>query len=140
MKEQLINVLQPHLTIASEKVAKMVANIEKETAEMTKVETNVKQEEEIAEQQAIIAQEIKNKCDRELGKVMPQYNAAIAALNEIKPLVSSRLLLGSFLGVKLSIIGHCCFKINEKSTRECKTRHGSCLHIVRYVDNTCGLF
>lgn len=56
-------------------------------SQVEKVAKVVKQDEEVANEQASAAQAIADDCDRDLSKAMPILNAALAALNTLTPQV-----------------------------------------------------
>ena len=92
MKAKLIEVLQPELIASSQKIEQIFQVIEKESIKMTKVETVVRQEEAIAEEQAKEAERIKFECKKALDEVTPLYNQALSALDTITSQVNYFML------------------------------------------------
>ncbi|XP_049773091.1 dynein axonemal heavy chain 7 [Schistocerca cancellata] len=82
MQEEL-TALKPKLVAAAEQVEAMMQTVQKESADVAEVEKVVKAEEEVANQQAAAAQEIKDECDSRLAEAMPILEAALAALNTL---------------------------------------------------------
>jgi dynein heavy chain len=119
MKKNLIEVLKPDLIEKSEKIEQIFQVIEKESIQMTKVETNVRQEELIAEQQAKEAERIKLECKKALDEVAPLYNQALSALDTITSQVSLKNILKTYTVFNIFILlfrGYSSYEINEKST------------------------
>ncbi|XP_013187525.2 dynein axonemal heavy chain 12 [Amyelois transitella] len=80
-----LNALKPQLMIMAEKSAKMMAEIERETAIADKAAAQVREDQKIANVQAAAAQELKQDCEADLALALPILEDAIAALNTLKP-------------------------------------------------------
>lgn len=77
--------LQPQLEAMSDKAATMTKQIEKETVEVEKASSLVKEDEKVANKQAAAAQALKKECEADLADVLPILNDAISALDTLKP-------------------------------------------------------
>jgi dynein heavy chain len=82
MQEELIK-LQPALIEASIQVEEIVVKVEKESAEVAEVATNVAKDEALAGEQAETAMEIKTECEVILADALPLLNGALEALNTL---------------------------------------------------------
>ncbi|XP_049877168.1 dynein axonemal heavy chain 12 [Pectinophora gossypiella] len=80
-----LNELKPQLIIMAEKSAKMMKEIEEETAEADKAAAQVREDQKVANVQAAAAQELKKDCEADLALALPILEDAIAALNTLKP-------------------------------------------------------
>nr|CAD7400377.1 unnamed protein product [Timema cristinae] len=111
MQENLI-ALQPKLVVAAGQVQEMMAKVEKESADVAKVETVVKADEAVANEQAAAAQVIKDECDARLAEAMPILNAALAALNTLtgQDIAIVRTLKSPPKGIKLVMEAVCILK------------------------------
>ncbi|XP_066919650.1 dynein axonemal heavy chain 12-like [Clytia hemisphaerica] len=77
--------LQPKLVVASEENEKMMKIIEKESAVAESQQQIVAEDEAVANQQAGESQALKDECEAELAEAIPALEAAISALNTLKP-------------------------------------------------------
>lgn len=77
--------LQPKLKILSEDANKIMKNIEKETTEAEKKKEIVAADEAVANEAAAAAQAIKDDCESDLAEAIPALDAALDALNTLKP-------------------------------------------------------
>lgn len=82
MQNELI-ALHPALQEAAANVKEIMAKVEIESEDVAKVETIVKADEAVANEQALAAQAIKDDCDANLAEAMPILEAALAALNTL---------------------------------------------------------
>lgn len=77
--------LQPKLKVLSEEAEKIMVNIERETAEAEKKKEIVGADEAAANEAAAAAQAIKDDCESDLAEAIPALEAALNALNTLKP-------------------------------------------------------
>ena len=84
MQEELI-ALQPKLVVAQAENKVMTAQIEKETIEANKVEEHVAVDEADAKEKAGLAKHEKEECEALLAEAVPALNAALKALDTLKP-------------------------------------------------------
>ena len=77
--------LQPKLVMAREENAKLLVVIEKESADVEARSKIVRKDEEAANEKAAEAQALKDECESELAEAIPALEAALAALNTLKP-------------------------------------------------------
>ncbi|KAJ8670547.1 hypothetical protein QAD02_001806, partial [Eretmocerus hayati] len=107
-----LRALQPKLIAATKDVEKVLANIQKETAEAAEIEKVVKKDEEAAMAVAEAAQAIKAECDADLKEVLPILNAANAALNTLTPqdIQIVKTMKNPPAGVKLVMEAICILK------------------------------
>uniref|UniRef100_UPI0037E73D97 dynein axonemal heavy chain 7 n=1 Tax=Semicossyphus pulcher TaxID=241346 RepID=UPI0037E73D97 len=78
-----LEALQPQLLVASKEVDEMMVVIEHESVEVAKTEKVVKEDEAVANEQAMAAKAIKDECDADLAEAMPILESALAALNTL---------------------------------------------------------
>ncbi|NXP46066.1 DYH7 protein, partial [Heliornis fulica] len=111
MKQELVQ-LQPKLEEAKLDNAHMMKTIEIESAEVEQKRKTVKVDEEIATEKAAEAQALKNECESDLAEVIPALEAALDALDTLKPsditIVKSMKKPPS--GVKLVMAAICVMK------------------------------
>lgn len=84
MQKNLIG-LQPELQRIATETEKIMITIERETAEAEKKKELVGADEAAANEAAAAAQAIKDDCDSDLQEAIPALNAALSALNTLKP-------------------------------------------------------
>ena len=84
MQKNLID-LQPELQRLSNETEKIMVVIERETADAEKKKEVVGADEAAANEAAAAAQAIKDDCDSDLQEAIPALNAALGALNTLKP-------------------------------------------------------
>lgn len=84
MQQKLFD-LQPKLKQLSDETEKIMVEIERDTAEAEKKKEVVGADEAAANEAAAAAQAIKDDCDGDLQEAIPAFNAALAALNTLKP-------------------------------------------------------
>ncbi|XP_035775701.1 dynein heavy chain 3, axonemal-like [Anopheles albimanus] len=84
MQDQLKD-LQPQLKQTSDETEKIMVNIERETAEAEKKKEIVGADETAANEAAASAQAIKDDCESDLQEAVPALEAALAALDTLKP-------------------------------------------------------
>ncbi|XP_053614808.1 dynein axonemal heavy chain 12 [Plodia interpunctella] len=80
-----LNALKPQLIVMAAKSAKMMEEIERETAIADKAAAQVREDQKVANVQAAAAQELKQDCEADLALALPILDDAIAALNTLKP-------------------------------------------------------
>lgn len=78
-----LEALQPQLLVASKEVDETMVVIERESAEAAETEKVVKEDEAVANGQAMAAKAIKEECDADLAVAMPILDSALAALNTL---------------------------------------------------------
>ncbi|XP_074039467.1 dynein axonemal heavy chain 7-like [Leptinotarsa decemlineata] len=76
---------QPQLAEMTQKATDMTKQIALETIEVEKASALVRKDEEVASEQAIVAQNLKMECESELAQAIPILEDAISALNTLKP-------------------------------------------------------
>ena len=84
MQEDL-QLLQPKLLIASDKTDKLMMKIEKDTVAVEKQKEIVAADEALSNEAAATAQAIKDDCESDLAEATPALDAALNALNILKP-------------------------------------------------------
>lgn len=84
MQQKLFD-LQPKLKQLSDETEQIMVTIERDTAEAEKKKEVVGADEAAANEAAAAAQAIKDDCDSDLQEAIPAFNAALAALNTLKP-------------------------------------------------------
>ncbi|KAK9888346.1 hypothetical protein WA026_000601 [Henosepilachna vigintioctopunctata] len=77
--------LQPKLIIASAKTDKLMIKIEQDTVVVEKQKEIVGADEAVANEAAAAAQAIKDDCESDLSEAIPALEAALDALNTLKP-------------------------------------------------------
>ncbi|XP_019392438.1 PREDICTED: dynein heavy chain 12, axonemal [Crocodylus porosus] len=111
MKQELVD-LKPKLEQAKLDNANMMKIIEKESAEVEAKRKTVKIDEEIATEKAAEAQELKNECESDLAEAIPALEAALAALDTLKPsdITIVKSMKNPPSGVKLVMAAVCVMK------------------------------
>ncbi|XP_023310238.1 dynein heavy chain 3, axonemal [Anoplophora glabripennis] len=84
MQEEL-HALQPKLIVASAKTEKLMIKIEQDTVVVEKQKEIVGADEALANEAAAAAQAIKDDCESDLSEAIPALEAAVDALNTLKP-------------------------------------------------------
>uniref|UniRef100_UPI00398E73BF dynein axonemal heavy chain 3 isoform X1 n=2 Tax=Pristiophorus japonicus TaxID=55135 RepID=UPI00398E73BF len=84
MQKELTD-LQPELIKTSYETDKMMIKIEEETVEVDAKRELVAADEVVANEAAAAAQEIKDECEGDLAEAMPALEAAVSALDTLKP-------------------------------------------------------
>lgn len=84
MQQKLFD-LQPKLKQLSDETEQIMVTIERDTAQAEKKKEVVGADEAAANEAAAAAQAIKDDCDGDLQEAIPAFNAALAALNTLKP-------------------------------------------------------
>ncbi|XP_059216601.1 dynein axonemal heavy chain 3 isoform X2 [Stomoxys calcitrans] len=104
--------LQPKLKILSEETEKIMVNIERETAEAEKKKEVVGADEAAANEAAAAAQAIKDDCESDLAEATPALEAALDALNTLKPadIFVVKSMKNPPYGVKLVLEAVCVLK------------------------------
>ncbi|KAM4561096.1 dynein axonemal heavy chain 7 [Fundulus diaphanus] len=80
-----LEALEPQLRVASKRVDEMMVAMERESKEVAEREKVVKEDEAVANQQAMAAKAIKDDCDADLAVATPILNSALDALNTLTP-------------------------------------------------------
>ncbi|XP_075305326.1 dynein axonemal heavy chain 3 [Odontesthes bonariensis] len=83
--QQELTALQPELIQTSAETDKMMVKIEGETVEVDAKKELVSADEKVANEAAAAAQAIKDECEGDLAEAMPALNAALSALDTLKP-------------------------------------------------------
>ncbi|KAM6955770.1 LOW QUALITY PROTEIN: dynein axonemal heavy chain 7-like [Lycodopsis pacificus] len=78
-----LEALQPKLRVASKEVDEMMVGVEHESVEVANTEKVVKEDEAVANKQAMDAKAIKDECDADLAKAMPILESALSALKTL---------------------------------------------------------
>ncbi|XP_066246402.1 dynein axonemal heavy chain 3 [Euwallacea similis] len=111
MQEELHS-LQPKLIVASGKTEKLMIKIEQDTVVVEKQKEVVAADEALANEAAAAAQAIKDDCESDLSEAIPALEAAVEALDTLKP--SDITLVKSMKnppsGVKLVMEAVCVMK------------------------------
>lgn len=104
--------LQPQLKILSEETERIMVNIERETAEAEKKKEVVGADEAAANEAAASAQAIKDDCESDLQEAIPALDAALSALDTLKPadITVVKSMKNPPLGVKLVLEAVCVIK------------------------------
>ncbi|GAB0093009.1 Dynein heavy chain [Sergentomyia squamirostris] len=104
--------LQPQLKILSEETEKIMVNIERETAEAEKKKEVVGADEAAANEAAASAQAIKDDCESDLQEAIPALEAALSALDTLKPadITVVKSMKNPPSGVKLVLEAVCVIK------------------------------
>ncbi|XP_055840841.1 dynein axonemal heavy chain 3 isoform X1 [Episyrphus balteatus] len=104
--------LQPKLKVLSEETEKIMVNIERETAEAEKKKEVVGADEAAANEAAAAAQAIKDDCESDLQEAIPAMEAALEALNTLKPadIYVVKSMKNPPYGVKLVLEAVCVIK------------------------------
>jgi dynein heavy chain len=84
MQQEIIE-LQPELIKTSEETEKLMVKIEKDTVEAEAKKEVVAEDEKVANEAAAVSQGIKDECESDLAEAIPALEAAISALNTLKP-------------------------------------------------------
>ncbi|XP_008419893.1 dynein heavy chain 3, axonemal isoform X1 [Poecilia reticulata] len=83
--QQELTALQPQLIQTSAETDKMMLKIESETVEVDAKKEIVSADERVANEAAAAAQAIKDECEGDLAVAMPALEAALSALDTLKP-------------------------------------------------------
>ncbi|KAK0140700.1 Dynein heavy chain 3, axonemal [Merluccius polli] len=83
--QQELTALQPELIQTSAETDKMMVKIEKETVEVDAKKELVSADEKVANEAAAAAKAIKDECEGDLAEAMPALEAALSALDTLKP-------------------------------------------------------
>uniref|UniRef100_A0A8C6IAI9 Dynein axonemal heavy chain 12 n=1 Tax=Mus spicilegus TaxID=10103 RepID=A0A8C6IAI9_MUSSI len=111
MKLELVE-LQPKLEAAKIENARMMQIIEVESAQVEAKRKFVKLDEEIASGKAEEAQALKNECESDLAEAIPALEAALSALDTLKPadITIVKSMKNPPAGVKLVMAAVCVMK------------------------------
>ncbi|KAK1794827.1 hypothetical protein P4O66_009897, partial [Electrophorus voltai] len=85
LMQQELTALQPELIRTSSETDEMMVKMEKETVEVDAKKQLVAADEEVANQAAAAAKAIKDECEGDLAEAMPALEAALSALDTLKP-------------------------------------------------------
>ncbi|KAF6041077.1 DNAH12 [Bugula neritina] len=104
--------LQPQLVKSSEETDKMMIVIEKESKEVQKTSEVVQKDEAVANEQAESSQALKDECEADLAEAIPALEAALAALDTLKPadITIVKSMKSPPSGVKLVMAAVCVMK------------------------------
>ncbi|XP_051969464.1 dynein axonemal heavy chain 3 [Xyrauchen texanus] len=83
--QQELTALQPELIETAKETDKMMVKIEKETLDVDAKKELVSADEKVANEAAAAAKAIKDECEGDLAEAMPALEAALAALDILKP-------------------------------------------------------
>ncbi|NXF75625.1 DYH7 protein, partial [Sclerurus mexicanus] len=111
MRQELVQ-LQPKLEEAKVENANMMKTIEIESAEVEEKRKVVKVDEEIATEKAEEAQTLKNECENDLAEAIPVLEAAVGALDTLKPsdIAVVKAMKNPPAGVKLVMAAVCVIR------------------------------
>ncbi|XP_068632055.1 dynein axonemal heavy chain 3 [Battus philenor] len=111
MQQQLID-LQPQLVETSDKTEKLMIKIEQDTVLVEKQKEIVGADEALANEAAAAAQAIKDDCESDLAEAVPALEAALSALNTLKPadITLVKAMKNPPAGVKLVMEAVCVMK------------------------------
>ncbi|XP_071052042.1 dynein axonemal heavy chain 3 isoform X2 [Onthophagus taurus] len=111
MQEEL-HALQPKLVVASAKTEKLMVKIEQDTIVVEKKKEIVGADEALANEAAAAAQAIKDDCESDLAEATPALEAAVGALDTLKPadIVIVKSMKNPPFGVKLVMESVCVMK------------------------------
>ncbi|XP_041350374.1 dynein heavy chain 12, axonemal-like isoform X3 [Gigantopelta aegis] len=104
--------LQPELVKSQEENNKMLIVIDKETIEVEATSKRVKVDEAAANEQAAEAQALKDECEADLAEALPALEAALAALDTLKPadITIVKSMKNPPIGVKVVMAAVCIMK------------------------------
>lgn len=107
-----LGALQPELIKTQEETDKIMVQIEKESKEVQATKTVVQADEEVASKKAGEATAIKVDCEAQLAEAIPALNAALSALNTLKPadITVLKSMKSPPSGVKLVMEAICVMK------------------------------
>ncbi|XP_059059125.1 dynein axonemal heavy chain 3 [Achroia grisella] len=111
MQQNLID-LQPQLVETSDKTEKLMIKIEQDTVVVEKQKEIVGADEALANEAAAAAQAIKDDCESDLAEAVPALQAALDALNTLKPadITLVKSMKNPPAGVKLVMEAVCVMK------------------------------
>ncbi|VEN56386.1 unnamed protein product, partial [Callosobruchus maculatus] len=111
MQDEL-TALQPKLIVASEKTEKLMVKIEQDTVKVEKQKEIVGADEALANEAAAAAQAIKDDCESDLSEAIPALEAAVEALDTLKPadITVVKSMKNPPSGVKLVMEAICVMK------------------------------
>ncbi|RMX38335.1 hypothetical protein pdam_00005508 [Pocillopora damicornis] len=104
--------LQPQLVETAKENSKMMIVIEKESAEVEARSELVRKDEAVANQKASESQALKEECESDLAEAIPALEAALAALNTLKPadITIVKSMANPPAGVKLVMSAVCVMR------------------------------
>ena len=82
--QEKLEVLMPKLVVAKKETAEKIVEVEKQKKEVAVIKAGVEKEEAIAKDKKGKADVIQSDCQFELSRVMPIYQAAMRAVNQLK--------------------------------------------------------
>ncbi|KAK3579501.1 hypothetical protein CHS0354_028323 [Potamilus streckersoni] len=117
--QQELQDLQPELIKTSAETEKLMIKIEQDTVEVEAKKEVVAADEAIANEAAAAAQAIKDECESDLAEAIPALEAAIQALNTLKPadITLVKSMKNPPPAVKL-VMESICVMLNSKSERK----------------------
>lgn len=104
--------LQPQLKVAAEENDRLMKVIQKESAEVEEKSKVVRRDEAVASEKAAESKALKDECESELAEAIPALEAALAALNTLKPadITVVKSMKNPPAGVKLVMSAVCVMK------------------------------
>ncbi|KAL0892691.1 hypothetical protein ABMA27_014410 [Loxostege sticticalis] len=110
--QQNLRDLQPQLVETSDKTEKLMIKIEQDTVVVEKQKEIVGADEALANEAAAAAQAIKDDCESDLAEAVPALEAALSALNTLKPadITLVKSMKNPPAGVKLVMEAVCVMK------------------------------
>lgn len=107
-----LEALQPQLVLSAEENVKITKIIEEEKKEVDATTTRVRADEAVANEQAADAKALKEECEDDLAEAIPALEAALDALNTLKPSDISivKTMSNPPSGVKLVLQAICIMK------------------------------
>ncbi|BFZ08761.1 hypothetical protein BsWGS_11799 [Bradybaena similaris] len=104
--------LQPQLVVSAAETDKMMIIIEKESVSVEETSKKVKADEAVANESAAVAKVLKDECEAELAEALPALEAALSALDTLKPadITIVKSMKSPPNGVKLVMAAVCVMK------------------------------
>jgi dynein heavy chain len=104
--------LQPQLKVAAEENDRLMKVIQKESLEVEEKSKIVRRDEAVASEKAAEAKALKDECESDLAEAIPALEAALAALNTLKPadITVVKSMKNPPAGVKLVMAAVCVMK------------------------------
>lgn len=137
MQENLY-ALQPKLKVTSEETEKMMVHIERETAEAERKKEVVGADEAAANDSAAAAQAIKDDCESDLQEAIPALQAALSALDTLKPadITVVKSMKNPPSGVKLVLEAVCVIKgfqpVRKPDASKCEKIQSYLIYLILY--------
>ncbi|KNE71129.1 hypothetical protein AMAG_15798 [Allomyces macrogynus ATCC 38327] len=104
--------LQPQLILTKEETTKIMVQIEKDSKDVNETRKVVSADEAVASKKAAEAKAIKDECEAELSEALPALQAALSALDTLKPndITMIKSMKSPPAGVKLVMEAVCIMK------------------------------